>query len=107
MYPELESRLKQVRPELNIAKQGIKVKFADFQQTTVEHSQAKLDKAQFVGLLNEALTRQKDREIRLIGLSVGLEQGSRHSSCHLRAFRHKKKASLYHLETRPISLDTQ
>ncbi|OLQ75964.1 DNA polymerase IV [Photobacterium proteolyticum] len=77
LYPELETRLRKVRPELNIAKQGIKVKFADFQQTTVEHSQPKLDKAQFVGLLNEALTRQKDREIRLIGLSVGLEQGLR------------------------------
>ncbi|WP_299016364.1 DNA polymerase IV [uncultured Photobacterium sp.] len=75
LYPELEMRLRRVRPELNIAKQGIKVKFADFQQTTVEHSQPKLDKAQFSGLLREALSRQKDREIRLIGLSVGLELG--------------------------------
>ncbi|WP_036827954.1 DNA polymerase IV, partial [Photobacterium sanctipauli] len=77
LYPELERRLKQVRPELNISKQGVKVKFADFQQTTVEHIQPKLDKAQFVGLLKEALTRQKDREIRLIGISVGLEHGVR------------------------------
>ncbi|MCW8328107.1 DNA polymerase IV [Photobacterium sp. SDRW27] len=75
LFPELEKRLKRARPELNIAKQGIKVKFADFQQTTVEHSQPRLDKAQFVGLLKEALSRQKDREIRLIGISVGLEQG--------------------------------
>ena len=77
LFPELEKRLKRVRPDLNIAKQGIKVKFADFQQTTVEHSQPKLDKAQFVGLLKEALTRQKEREIRLIGISVGLESGVR------------------------------
>ncbi|MGF1680485.1 DNA polymerase IV [Photobacterium minamisatsumaniensis] len=75
LYPELEKRLKQVRPGLNIAKQGVKVKFADFQQTTVEHTQAVLDKNQFMGLLTEALTRQKSREIRLIGISVGLEVG--------------------------------
>ncbi|MGF1685971.1 DNA polymerase IV [Photobacterium japonica] len=77
LYPELEKRLQRVRPDLNIAKQGVKVKFADFQQTTVEHTQPKLDKDQFVGLLQEALTRQKDREIRLIGISVGLELGTK------------------------------
>lgn len=77
LYPELEKRLKRVRPDLNIAKQGVKVKFADFQQTTVEHTQPKLDKQQFIGLLQEALTRQKDREIRLIGISVGLESGTK------------------------------
>lgn len=75
LFPELEKRLRRVRPDLNIAKQGIKVKFADFQQTTVEHGQPKLDKSQFVALLTEALTRQKGREIRLIGLSVGLDLG--------------------------------
>ncbi|MGF1725026.1 DNA polymerase IV [Photobacterium nomapromontoriensis] len=77
LYPELEKRLKRVRPELNIAKQGVKLKFADFQQTTVEHTQPTLDKQQFIGLLQEALTRQKDREIRLIGISVGLESGTK------------------------------
>ncbi|MDO6705261.1 DNA polymerase IV [Photobacterium sp. 1_MG-2023] len=76
LYPELESRLKRVRPDLRIARQGIKVKFADFQQTTVEHIQPVLEKQQFAALLTEALTRQKGREIRLIGLSVGLELGT-------------------------------
>ena len=75
LYPELEQRLRKVRPELDIAKQGIKLKFADFQQTTVEHIYPKLDKAQFIDLLKEAMTRQNSREIRLIGLSVGLEVG--------------------------------
>ena len=77
LYPELENRLRRVRPDLGIAKQGVKIKFADFQQTTVEHTQPTLDKQQFVGLLKEALTRQQDREIRLIGISVGLEVGTR------------------------------
>ncbi|OAN13952.1 DNA polymerase IV [Photobacterium jeanii] len=75
LYLELDKRLTKVRPQHNISKQGIKIKFADFQQTTVEHSQVKLDKEQFVPLLKEALTRQQGREIRLIGLSVGLETG--------------------------------
>lgn len=77
LYPELESRLKRVRPDLRIARQGIKIKFADFQQTTVEHSQPVLEKRQFAVLLSEALTRQKGREIRLIGMSVGLELGTK------------------------------
>lgn len=75
LYPELEQRLRKVRPELDIAKQGIKLKFSDFQQTTVEHVYPYLDKQHFVELLQEAMTRQKERQIRLIGLSVGLEVG--------------------------------
>lgn len=75
LYIELEQRLRKVQPQLHIAKQGVKLKFADFQQTTVEHTYPQLDKQQFIGLLKEALTRQQGREIRLIGLSVGLEQG--------------------------------
>ncbi|MBV7261507.1 DNA polymerase IV [Photobacterium sp. WH24] len=75
LYPELEARLRKVRPDLRIARQGVKVKFADFQQTTVEHSQPILQKQQFAALLTEALTRQKGREIRLVGISVGLESG--------------------------------
>ncbi|SKC32254.1 DNA polymerase IV [Photobacterium piscicola] len=75
LHLELEQRLRKVRPQLNIAKQGVKLKFADFQQTTVEHSYPLLDKQQFIPLLTEALTRQQGREIRLIGLSVGLDQG--------------------------------
>ena len=73
LYPELVMRLKKVRPELVIAKQGIKLKFADFTQTTVEHTQSQLDKGYFSTLLKEALLRQEGRSIRLLGLSVGLE----------------------------------
>ncbi|MEI8595013.1 DNA polymerase IV [Photobacterium sp. Hal280] len=75
LYPELEARLRKVRPDLRIARQGVKIKFADFQQTTVEHIQSVLQKQQFAALLAEALTRQKGREIRLVGISVGLESG--------------------------------
>lgn len=37
LYPELDARLSQAHPQRGIIKQGIKVKFADFQQTTIEH----------------------------------------------------------------------
>ncbi len=34
LYPELERRLAKVKPDLLIARQGVKLKFDDFQQTT-------------------------------------------------------------------------
>lgn len=34
LYPELEMRLRKVKPDLHIARQGVKLKFQDFQQTT-------------------------------------------------------------------------
>ncbi|MGJ8680395.1 DNA polymerase IV [Paraglaciecola sp.] len=72
LYPKLKQRLESVSPDLIIQSQGIKLKFADFQQTTVEHKFQKLDKAYFFELLNEGLTRQASRGIRLVGLHVGL-----------------------------------
>ncbi len=73
LFDELEVRLKRVSPLGKITRQGIKLKFDDFQQTTVEHKKDKLSASYYSELLKEALTRQKSRGIRLIGLSVGLE----------------------------------
>lgn len=73
LYPELESRLIKANGDNYIAKQGIKIKFADFQQTTIEHVHNQLTLAFFEELLIEVLERQKGREIRLIGLSVMLK----------------------------------
>ncbi|WP_102389704.1 DNA polymerase IV [Enterovibrio norvegicus] len=72
LYEELETRLKRVCPDLLIARQGVKLKFSDFQQTTVEHRQWKYDEDAFPELLVEALSRQNGRGVRLVGLSVGL-----------------------------------
>jgi hypothetical protein len=44
LYPELERRLAKVKPDLLIARQGIKLKFNDFQQTTQEHVWPRLNK---------------------------------------------------------------
>ncbi|MGF1839954.1 DNA polymerase IV [Vibrio atlanticus] len=73
LFPELEARLEKASPTKAIIKQGIKLKFADFQQTTIEHIHASLDREHFKELLSEILKRQQGREIRLLGLSVMLQ----------------------------------
>ncbi|MFW7524143.1 DNA polymerase IV [Vibrio ostreicida] len=73
LYPELERRLKKAVPEKGIIKQGIKLKFADFQLTTIEHNHPILDLAYFRTLLRDILMRQDGREIRLLGLNVMLK----------------------------------
>ncbi|MDU0353594.1 DNA polymerase IV [Paraglaciecola aquimarina] len=72
LFPKLQQRLKVSSPDLAIQSQGIKLKFSDFQQTTVEHKYQKLDKDYFFELLKEGLSRQNNRGIRLVGLHVGL-----------------------------------
>lgn len=75
LYPELERRLKHVSPTKEITKQGIKIKFNDFKQTTIEHTYDYLELVHFKHLLTEIMQRQNGREIRLLGLSVTLKQG--------------------------------
>lgn len=71
LFPELERRLAKV--EKDIIKQGIKMKFADFTLTTIEHGQAQLELEDFKVLLRDILKRQQGREIRLLGLNVMLK----------------------------------
>lgn len=73
LFPELQQRLERAVPKRNVIKQGIKVKFADFKLTTIEHVHNQLDLEYFKDLLREVLERQNGREIRLLGLSVMLE----------------------------------
>ncbi|MDN3614307.1 MAG: DNA polymerase IV [Vibrio gallaecicus] len=73
LFPELERRLEKASPSKSIIKQGVKLKFADFQQTTIEHIQTSLDLQHFKQLLEEILKRQEGREIRLLGLNVMLQ----------------------------------
>nr|WP_321384794.1 DNA polymerase IV [uncultured Vibrio sp.] len=73
LYPELEKRLERASPDKSISKQGIKVKFADFQLTTIEHIHPQLELNDFKVLLRDILKRQQGREIRLLGLSVMLK----------------------------------
>lgn len=73
LFPELEVRLAKASPDKSILKQGIKVKFADFQLTTIEHIHPHLELEDFRQLLADVLKRQNGREIRLLGLNVMLK----------------------------------
>lgn len=57
-----------------ITKLGVKLKFNDFNTTTVEQQGYQIDAAIFKQLLIKALGRADNRSIRLIGLSLGLGQ---------------------------------
>ncbi|MBU3004894.1 DNA polymerase IV [Paraglaciecola arctica] len=70
LYPLLKTRLSKTKSP--IQSQGIKLKFSDFQQTTVEHKCQQLDQDYFIELLTEGLARQNNRGIRLVGVHVGL-----------------------------------
>ncbi|GLS82755.1 DNA polymerase IV [Paraferrimonas haliotis] len=58
----------------SIAKLGVKIKFQDFQQTTIEQQHHSLDKDLLEQLLKKAWARGEGKSVRLIGLSVGIKQ---------------------------------
>ncbi|MGY3863320.1 DNA polymerase IV [Aeromonas lacus] len=72
LLPELERRFQQVCPAEQLMGQGIKLKFADFHQTTVYRSQGGYQAELFIPLLKEGLLRSQGRSVRLLGLVVGL-----------------------------------
>lgn len=73
LFSELEQRLLKYNSKKTITKQGIKIKFADFQVTTIERVNHQLDIQAFKPLLMEVLQRQQGRGIRLLGLNVMLK----------------------------------
>lgn len=73
LYDELVDRLSRVRPDLTIARQGVKFKFSDFQSTTIEHIWNKLDKDDLILLAKKIWEeRRGDRGVRLVGFHVTL-----------------------------------
>jgi len=73
LYPELERRLAAVQPDLRIARQGIKLKFNDFQLTTQEHVWPKLNKEDLLATARKTWEeRRSGRRVRLVGLHVTL-----------------------------------
>ena len=72
LYQTLLQRLQKASPDMRITKQGVKLKFNDFVATSAEQSITTLDEHLFVDLFTQALTKQEQRSIRLIGLYVGL-----------------------------------
>ena len=70
LFPKLEQRLEK-HHQRQIVRQGIKLKFSDFNQTTVEQQSLHCDKTTFVKLLSTAIARSNNRSIRLVGLTLG------------------------------------
>jgi DNA polymerase-4 len=79
LFLKLEDRLANVGSKV-IVKQGVKLKFSDFNQTTVEQQSDFCDKQTFKSLLIKALERSNDRKVRLIGLTLGFSNNDVKSS---------------------------
>nr|WP_318385064.1 DNA polymerase IV [uncultured Enterobacter sp.] len=73
LYAELERRLLKVKPDLLIARQGVKLKFNDFQLTTQEHVWPRLNKDDLLATARKTWDeRRGGRGVRLVGLHVTL-----------------------------------
>ena len=72
LIKELLVRVQRGAKNRQIQKQVVKLKFADFQQTTVEQRSDEISPKLFSELLKEAYERGQGRGIRLVGVSVGL-----------------------------------
>ena len=69
LYEELEGRLKK-HLDRSIRNQQVKLKFSDFQQTTMERSCQKLNRPLFDELVLQAWERGNGKGIRLLGIGV-------------------------------------
>lgn len=60
-----------IRPDRQIARQGVKLKFNDFQLTTQEHVWPELNKADLIAIARKSWDeRRGGRGVRLVGLHV-------------------------------------
>ncbi|MCW8996370.1 MAG: DNA polymerase IV, partial [Psychromonas sp.] len=74
LYEELDKRLEKVIKEKMITKVGVKIKFGDFTQKSVERKSSELSLAMFKILLHHLLVHNPERTVRLLGISVGLQK---------------------------------
>ncbi|OOF69240.1 DNA polymerase IV [Rodentibacter caecimuris] len=77
LYPLLSERIKQANIPVSFSelqKIGIKLKFADFQTTTLEKSGMPPTLEHFLQLLTQIWLRREGRAVRLIGLHINLPQ---------------------------------
>ncbi|GIU28596.1 DNA polymerase IV [Shewanella sp. MBTL60-007] len=76
LIQELGARVSRSAKDRTIHKQVVKIKFEDFKQTTIEHRSDEISVKLFYQLLEQAMERQHERGIRLLGVSVGLASNS-------------------------------
>ncbi len=62
------------KPLTDFKKLGIKLKFDDFTQTTLEKTTEGVTKEYFITLLHQIWARRENRKIRLIGMSIQIPQ---------------------------------
>lgn len=80
LIQELGARVNRSAKDRVIHKQVVKLKFEDFKQTTIEHRSDEISVNLFYQLLEQAMERQHERGIRLLGVSVGLASNSQVTS---------------------------
>ena len=73
LYDELTVRLNKVLSEKQIIRVGVKVKYSDFTQKTMERKSTEVSLSLLTLLLRSLLTANLDKTIRLLGVSVGVE----------------------------------
>jgi DNA polymerase-4 len=71
LIPSLSERAAKHIKTRQIDKLGVKIKFADFRQTTKEHKSAELNKAVLLELLKDAWKRRDGKDARLLGIFIG------------------------------------
>ena len=71
LLPSLLERAKKHIEHRKIDKLGVKIKFADFRQTTKEHKSDAITPEVFAALLDEAWTRRNGKDASLLGVYIG------------------------------------
>jgi DNA polymerase-4 len=74
LVPELQQRAEKYLKTRGVEKIGVKVKFHDFQQTTKEIKHQSIDTGVLLNLLHEALSRGEGKQVRLLGVQIGLQE---------------------------------
>ncbi|MDX1678573.1 DNA polymerase IV, partial [Arsukibacterium sp.] len=70
LWPKLQLRLEN-QSKRGLQKIGVKLKFSDFRQTTVECQAQTASLEQFLPLLDQAWQRRQQQGVRLVGLQLG------------------------------------
>lgn len=86
LYDELCRRLQRAAPNTPLSdfrKMGVKLKFEDFQVTTLEKTGVPFSRESFQQLLSQIWGRAKGRSVRLVGLHVMLPEENPHTQMSL------------------------
>lgn len=86
LYSELIRRMLRAKPDIPLSsyrKMGVKLKFDDFQVTTLEKSAVDFRQETFAALLNQIWRRRQGRSVRLIGLHVTIPEKEKNGQMSL------------------------